>query len=76
MREQNLAVPDFSLPLETSTLLLTRRATEIKAGLADEPWGDLLDYGETQLIPESTRTFNIGETILFTYRLYNPPQAL
>ena len=74
--QRRLAVPDFSLPLATSTLLLTRRAVEIKGQSEPQPWGDLLDYGSTRFVPESAREFHAGETVLFLYRLYNPPEEM
>ncbi len=74
--EQGVAVPDFSRPLATSTLLLTRRAVEIDKKSQTPPWGDLLDYDKTRFTPEASRVFRVGETILFTYRLYNPTPAM
>ncbi|MCZ6514760.1 MAG: hypothetical protein O6850_02735 [Acidobacteria bacterium] len=74
--QRRLAVPDFSLPLATSTLLLTRRAVEIQRQSEPEPWGELLDYGSTRFVPESAREFRAGETVLFLYHLYNPPEEM
>lgn len=64
--------PDFSLPLATSTIFLSRRAVEINADTPAQPWGDALDFGPSRVIPEATRTFKVGETVLFSYTLYNP----
>ena len=74
--EQRLWAPDFSKPLATSTMLLTRRAVEAGGKTDAEPWGELLDYGKTRFVPESAREFRASETVLFTYRLYNPTQAM
>jgi VWFA-related protein len=74
--EQRLWAPDFAKPLATSTMLLTRRAVEAGGKTPVEPWGELLDYEETRFVPESGREFRAGETVLFTYRLYNPPQDM
>ncbi len=74
--EQRLWAPDFAKPLATSTMLLTRRAIEPGGKTPAEPWGELLDYGQTRFVPESAREFRTGETVLFTYRLYNPPQDM
>ncbi len=74
--EQRLWAPDFSRPLATSTMLLTRRAVEAGSGTEPEPWGELLDYAETRFVPESAREFKVGETVFFTYRLYNPPREM
>ena len=74
--EQRLWAPDFSRPLATSTMLLTRRAVETGSRTEAEPWGELLDYGETRFVPESAREFKVGETVFFTYRLYNPPREM
>ncbi len=74
--ETQVGVHDLSLPLSTSDVLLTRRAVPVEPDTPAEPWGDLLDFGGSRLIPESTREFRVGEPILFTYRLYNPPAEM
>ena len=72
-----LWAPDFTRPLATSTLVVTRRAIETKKAKQTPSWGDALDYDTTRLIPESTREFTVGDTLLFSYRLYNtPPEML
>ena len=72
----SVGVHDLSRPMSTSDVLLTRRAIPLKPDTPAEPWGDLFDFGGSRLIPESTREFNPGEPVLFTYRLYNPPQEM
>lgn len=73
--EKRFLVPDFSLPLDTSSMVVTRRAVAIE-GAEPQDWGDLLDYGESRFIPEASNVFQAGDTVLFTYRLYNPPAAM
>jgi hypothetical protein len=62
--------------MSTSDVLITRRAIPIEPGAAAPPWGDLLDFGGSRLIPESTREFKVGEPVLFSYRLYNAPAEM
>ena len=73
--ESQVGVHDLSLPMSTSDVLLTRRAVPVEDA-GPEPWGDLLDFGGSRLIPESTREFKVGEPVLFTYRLYNAPAQM
>lgn len=73
--ERRFLVPSFTLPLDTSSMVVTRRAVPIESAEA-QPWGELLDYGESRFIPESSTNFTIGDTVLFTYRLYGPPAAM
>jgi|GEM_PF-3410891 len=73
--QRKFLVPSFTLPLDTSSMVVTRRAVPIE-GAEAQPWGALLDYGESRFIPESSTEFTVGDTVLFTYRLYGPPAAL
>ena len=69
--------PDFARPLATSTLLVSRRAVETKKAEQTPEWGAVLDYDGTRILPEATREFQVGDTLLFSYRLYNtPPEML
>lgn len=77
VEEAELFVPDFSRPLATSTLVVSRRAVETKKAEETPEWGAVLDYAGTRVMPEATREFRVGDTILFSYRLYNtPPEML
>jgi hypothetical protein len=74
--QKTVGVHDLARPLATSDILLTRRAVPVKPDTPAEQWGDLLDFGGSRLIPESTREFKTGDPVLFTYRLYNAPQEM
>jgi hypothetical protein len=74
--ENEVAVHDLSRPMATSDVLITRKAISVNPDTPAEPWGDLLDFGGSRLIPESTREFKAGEPLLFTYRLYNAPKEM
>ena len=74
--QTTVGVHDLARPLATSDILITRRAVALRPETPAEPWGDLLDFGGSRLIPESTREFRTGDPVLFTYRLYNASQEM
>ena len=74
--EEEVGAHDLNRPMATSDVLLTRLAVPIEADAPAEPWGDLLDFGGSRMIPESTNEFKVGEPVLFTYRLYNAPKDM
>lgn len=74
--ETEVGTHDLSRPMATSDVLITRVAVPVNPDLTEEPWGDLLDFGGSRLLPEPTREFRVGEPLLFTYRLYNAPAQM